>query len=262
MSASADEPLYMTAPLLTCDSLSHAFFTRQGGASAGVYASLNGGVGSSDDPAAVADNRARMAKALGVRPQNLLVPYQIHSAIALAVDAPWPDGGRPRCDGLATATPGLALGVTGADCGMVLFADVGAGVVGACHAGWKGALTGVLEATIAAMETLGAARKDMRCVLGPTIAQSSYEVGAEFVARFVVAQAENERFFARSHRDGHAMFDLPAFILSRLERAGVGAIANLALDTYAHEDRFYSYRRSVHRKEPDYGRLVSAIALV
>lgn len=242
--------------------VSHAFFTREGGASAGVYATLNGGVGSKDDPAAVAENRARMAASLGIAPQRLQVPYQIHSADALHVVSPWGDGERPRCDGLVTATKGIALGVTGADCGMILFADHKAGVIGACHAGWKGALTGILEATLAAMEKIGAASGDVHCALGPTIAGKSYEVGAEFVARFVNENASYRRFFAASRRDGHAMFDLPAFIAMRLEAAGVGSFADLALDTYEHDARFYSYRRSVHRHEPDYGRLVSAIGLV
>ena len=257
----------MSVPFLMAENLelagvAHGFFTRQGGASTGVYASLNGGVGSKDNPAAVLENRSRMAASLGVAPTALLVPYQIHSADALHVTAPWAEGERPRCDGLVTATKGIALGVTGADCGMILFADGKAGVIGACHAGWKGALTGILEATLAGMEQLGATRANVHCALGPTIAGASYEVGPEFVSRFAEANEGYRRFFASSPRDGHAMFDLPAFIAMRLHAAGVGSFTDLALDTYAHDDRFYSYRRSVHRKEPDYGRLVSAVALV
>ncbi len=243
------------------DGVSHAFFTRIGGVSQGVYASLNGGVGSNDDPAAVAENRARMAGVLGVAPRNFLVPYQIHSAEAQAVTAPWPESERPRCDGLVTATPGLALGVTGADCGVLLFADRRAGVIGAAHAGWKGALTGMVEALVAAMEGLGAKRRDIAAALGPTISAQSYEVGPEFLAQFQAGDAGYARFFAASAQPGHFMFDLPNFIELRAEQAGIGAFENLRLDTYADETRFFSYRRMTHRKEEDYGRLVAGIAL-
>jgi YfiH family protein len=241
--------------------VSHAFFTRQGGVSQGVYATLNGGVGSRDDPAAVAENRARMAGVLGVAPEHFLVPYQIHSAEALAVSAPWPDGARPRCDGLVTATPGLALGVTGADCGVLLAADREAGVIGAAHAGWKGALTGMVEALFAAMETLGARREKISAALGPTIGPQSYEVGPEFEERFRAEDEAYVRFFAPSARAGHFMFDLPGLIEMRAARAGIGQFENLRLDTYADETRFFSYRRTTHRKEDDYGRLVAGIAL-
>ncbi len=257
------EPLAcITAPALGLPGVRHGFFTRQGGVSAGVYASLNGGVGSNDDPACVRENRARMAASFGIAGERLLVPYQIHSADALHVDTPWADHARPRCDGLVTATPGLALGVTGADCGMLLFADSTAGVIGACHAGWKGALTGILEATLTGMEKLGASRHNIHCALGPMIAQASYEVGSEFLARFIAASVHNKRFFSPSPREGHAMFDLPAYIAMRLQDSGVGSFSDPGLDTYADSGRFYSYRRSVHRTEPDYGRLVSAIVLV
>ena len=259
----------MTAPVgaLRCDALAaagvaHAWFTREGGVSTGVYASLNGGVGSFDAAGAVAENRSRMARTLGVRPGCLLVPFQVHSADTLAVAAPWAPDARPRVDGLVTKTRGLALGVTGADCGMILFSDARAQVIGACHAGWKGALTGVLEATLAAMERLGAERANIAAALGPTIGPASYEVGPEFIARFRETSTDHARFFRASDRAGHAFFDLPGFIEMRLVEAGVGAFANLGLDTYADAERFYSYRRSVHRKEPDYGRLVAAIALV
>ena len=244
---------------LSAAGVKHAFFTRNGGVSPGVYASLNGGVGSSDARENVTENKRRMAETLGVDAARFLVPFQIHSADCLAVDAPWSD--RPRCDGLATATPSLALGVTGADCGMILFADPKAGVVGACHAGWKGALTGVIEATLAAMERLGAKRADTLVALGPTIGAASYEVGPEFFAQFTAASTDHARFFAPSVKPEHKMFDLPAFIGMRVERADVASFENLALDTYADEARFFSYRRTTHRKEPDYGRLVSAIAL-
>lgn len=247
------------SPALAAAGVRHAFFTRRGGVSDGVYGALNGGVGSNDSRENVAENRRRMAEALGIEADRLLVPFQIHSADCLIVDRPWTD--RPRCDALATTEPGLALGVTGADCGMILFADPGAGVVGAAHAGWKGALSGVIEATLAAMEKLGAARKNALVALGPTIGPASYEVGPEFLAQFAAQSADYARFFRPSGKPGHSMFDLPAFITMRAERAGVAAFENLALDTYADEARFFSYRRCTHRKEPDYGRLVSAIAL-
>jgi YfiH family protein len=258
MSAPAPAPL--TASLFEEAGLAHGFFTREGGVSSGVYATLNGGVGSNDDASAVAENRRRMAVRLQIEAQNLLVPYQIHSPDALIVRQAFAE--RPRCDALVTATPGLGLGVTGADCGMILFADVEARVIGAAHAGWKGALSGVIEATLAAMEDLGALRETVRVALGPMIGPDSYEVGPEFIARFVEASREHEAFFAASAREGYYMFDLPGFIGMRLERAGIGAIENLAFDTYADPARFYSYRRSVHNNEPDYGRQVAAIALV
>ncbi len=257
-----ETPPMLRCGLLTSPGVSHAFFTREGGVSRGLYASLNGGVGSNDESSAVAENRRRMAGALGVRAANLLVPYQIHSPDVLAVDAPWAPGERPRCDGLATRARGLALGVTGADCGMILFSDARAQVIGACHAGWKGALNGVLEATLDAMEKLGAARGDVSAVLGPTIGPASYEVGPEFVARFVASSPGYARFFVDSMREGHSLFDLPGFIGMRLVGAGIGKFKNLGFDTCSNEERFYSYRRSVHRQEEDYGRLVAAIALV
>ena len=246
---------------LQAPGVAHAFFTRRGGVSSGLYASLNGGVGSRDEPRSVAENRARMAAAIGVSADRLLVPYQVHSPDALVVEAPWADDSRPRCDALVSATRGLGLAVTGADCGVLLFADPGRGIIGAAHAGWKGALTGVVEATVAAMERLGARRGDVAAALGPTIRQDSYEVGPEFVARFIESDAGATRFFAPSARQGHAMFDLPGFIATRVEQAGVGRFEDLALDTYADESRFFSYRRATHRGEADYGRLVAAIAL-
>jgi YfiH family protein len=246
------------AEALRLPGVRHGFFTRAGGVSTGVYASLNGGVGSSDDPAAVAENRARMAAALGLGADRLLVPYQVHSPDVVTVSGPWET--RPRCDGIVTATPGLALGVTGADCGMILFADASARVVGAAHAGWKGARDGVVEATVAAMVALGAAASRIVAVLGPCIAQSSYEVGPEFVAAFA-GDSEALRFFAPSRNEGRSVFDLHGYIGLRAARAGVGLFVDLGLDTYADEARFFSYRRKTHRGEADYGRLVSAIGL-
>ena len=254
------QPLH--ARNLALPGLAHCFFTRSGGVSTGVYGSLNGGVGSRDEPARVAENRARMARRLGVDAERLLVPYQIHSSDALVVAAPWEQDARPRCDGLATRARGLGLGVTGADCGMLLFADAKAGVVGAAHAGWKGALGGVIEATIVAMEREGARRAEIHIALGPTIGAESYEVGPEFVERFVAMDPDFKRFFEPSAKTGHAMFDLPGFIQARAARLDIASFEAIGIDTYASEDRCFSYRRGVHRGEPDYGRLVSAIALV
>ena len=250
----------MTLPAIEAPALAgirHAFFTREGGVSEGVYGSLNGGVGSRDTPDAVAENRRRMAEHLGVA--TLLVPYQVHSPTCLAVSEPW--GERPRADALATATPGLALGVTGADCGMILFADRDAGVIGAAHAGWQGAFGGVLEATLDVMETLGARRDHVVAVLGPAIGAASYEVGPEFRERFMTRDDAYAAFFAASARPGHAMFDLHGFIGHRLRAAGIGHFDDLGLDTYADEARFFSFRRMTHRQEVDYGRLISAITL-
>jgi purine-nucleoside/S-methyl-5'-thioadenosine phosphorylase / adenosine deaminase len=254
------------APFLTAESLripgvSHGFFTRLGGISEGVYASLNGGVGSRDAPDAVTENRARIAAALGAAPERLAVPFQIHSPDAVAITELWPPSARPQCDALVTATPGLALGVTGADCGMILFADQRARVIGAAHAGWKGALTGVVEATVTAMEGLGATRGDVVAALGPCIGPRSYEVGPEFVAAFEGAGEDIARYFTPSRRDGHSMFNLNAYIAERAARAGVGRFEDLGLDTYSDERRFFSYRRATHRKEPDYGRLLSVIVM-
>jgi YfiH family protein len=252
-------PLALKAGLLDKPGLAHGFFTRHGGVSAGVYASLNGGVGSRDDPQAVAENRRRMAACLRIDPPNLLVPYQTHSAEAVIVTKAFSE--RPRCDALITAQPGLGLGVTGADCGMILFADESARVIAAAHAGWKGALAGILEATLAAMETLGARREATAAALGPAIAQKSYEVGPEFAGRFAAMSGDYGRFFEPSARGGHFMFDLPGFIAMRLRQAGIGFFEDLSRDTYAEPDLFFSYRRSVHESAPDYGRQIAAIAL-
>ena len=239
--------------------LRHAFFTRDGGVSGGVYGSLNGGIGSNDDPAHVAENRRRMAEQMGVRPDHLLSVWQVHSPDAVVATGPW-DGERPRADAMVTRAEGLAIGVTAADCGPILLADPAARVIGAAHAGWKGALTGIIEATVETMEKLGAERSGIVAAIGPLIRQHSYEVGDEFVERFIEAGADNALFFIPGERKGHAMFDLAGFIRTRLENAGVLMIDDIGVDTYS-DDRFYSYRRSVHRNEPDYGRHVHAIAL-
>jgi len=241
--------------------LRHAFFTREGGVSQGIYASLNGGVGSSDAPERVAENRARMAAALGVVPAALLSAYQIHSPDVVVAERPWTHAARPRADAIVTRVPGLAIGVSTADCGPVLLADAQARVIGAAHAGWRGALAGVTDATIAAMEGLGAERRRIVAALGPMIHQASYEVGADLVERFEAADPANRRFFRPSSRAGHALFDLPGYIASRLAGAGVATIEDLARCTYAEPERFFSFRRTTHRGEPDYGRHVNAIAL-
>lgn len=240
--------------------LRHAFFTREGGVSKGIYESLNGGVGSHDDPAHVAENRKRMAEHLGVAPPQFLTVFQIHSPDVAVATRPWDTASRPRADAMVTKVPGLALGVTAADCGPILFADPEARVIGAAHSGWKGAIGGVCEATIAAMENLGASRGAIVAAIGPLIRQQSYEVGAEFVARFTETEADNARFFAPSTRADHSMFDLAGFIRLRLERAGILMIDDVGIDTYA-DERFFSYRRTTHRKEPDYGRNIHAIVL-
>ncbi|WP_291863285.1 peptidoglycan editing factor PgeF [Bradyrhizobium sp.] len=251
----------LESPLLSAvPGLRHAFFTREGGVSGGIYGSLNGGVGSNDDPAHVEENRRRMAEQLGVSPAHFLTLWQTHSPDVVEASAPWQGASRPRADAIVTRTEGLAIGATAADCGPILFVDPGARVIGAAHAGWKGALSGILESTIAAMEKLGAQRSGIVTAIGPLIRQPSYEVGGEFVERFIEADAENGLFFIPAARDGHSMFDLAGFIRMRLEKAGVLVIDDTGIDTYS-DHRFFSYRRSVHRKEPDYGRHVHAIVL-
>jgi polyphenol oxidase len=253
--------IYLSHPALALDGVRHAFFTRQGGVSDGIYATLNGGQGSSDDPERVRENRGRMADALGVARERLVTCYQVHSPDVVAVTLPWSRANAPKADAMVTRERGLAIAVSTADCGPVLFADARAGVIGAAHAGWKGAIGGVLEATIAAMEEFGAERSGMVAVLGPTISRNAYEVGPEFRERFLAADASNERFFEPSPVPGHAMFDLPAYIGGRLGAAGIGRFEDMALCTYGDEERFFSYRRVTHRREPDYGRLLHAIAL-
>ena len=249
------------SPLLSAiPGLRHAFFTRDGGVSDGIYAGLNAGIGSHDDPAHVTENRRRMAEQMGVAPGHFLTLFQTHSPDTVVATGPWQGTSRPRGDAIVTRTAGLAIGVTAADCGPILLVDPTARVIGAAHAGWKGALTGILESTIAAMEALGAERSGTVAAIGPLIRQHSYEVGDEFVERFIAADAENALYFTASARQRHAMFDLAGFIRMRLENAGVLMIDDVGVDTYS-DPRFYSYRRSVHRNEPDYGRHVHAIVL-
>ena len=253
--------MLQAASLAILPDIRHAFFSRTGGVSQGVYTSLNGGVGSNDTPERIAENRTRMAVALGVAPDRLLTPYQIHSPDVVVAETAWNAQTRPRADAVVTREPKLAVGVSTADCGPLLFADDAARVIAAAHAGWRGALTGVIEATVAAMEKLGAERGNITVALGPTIRQPNYEVGPEFVERFLAADADNARFFADAARAGHALFDLTGFIASQIQRAGIVKFEDLALCTYAEPDRFYSYRRSTHLSEPDYGRHISAIAM-
>ena len=246
---------------LKISTVSHGFFTRQGGYSQGLFASLNCGMGSGDDRNIVRQNRALVADRLRVAEPHLLSPYQTHSADVIVVEGPWKSQERPRADAMVTVTRGLALGVLTADCGPVLFADAEAGVIGAAHSGWKGALAGVTGRTLDAMEALGAKRRRTVAVLGPMISQAAYEVGPEFPARFLDEDPANRRFFTVSPRQGHAMFDLAGYLETRLKREGAGEVVNLGICTFSDEARFFSYRRSTHRAEKDYGRQISAIAL-
>jgi YfiH family protein len=237
--------------------VAHGFFGRAGGVSTGKYASLNCGPGSGDDPAHVAENRTRVQRALGAAALNTL--YQVHSLNVVTVTEGWPRG--PQADGMVTAVPGIALGILTADCAPVLFADAQARVIGAAHAGWKGALSGVLESTLTAMETLGARRERIAAAIGPCISQANYEVGPEFRTRFVESDSGDARFFLPSDRADHHRFDLEAYVSERLSAAGVDKIAPLSACTYARDADFFSFRRTTHRGENDYGREISAILL-
>lgn len=239
----------------------HGFFTRQGGVSDGIYASRNVGLGSNDDRDKVLENRKRIANALGAEADRLATPYQIHSADVITLAEPFSENDDRKADALVTNQKGLAIGILTADCGPVLFADAEAGVVGAAHAGWKGAIGGVLQNTISAMEALGARRGRISAILGPTISQAAYEVGPEFHERFLDANSGHTRFFNASEKPDHYMFNLPAFIRLQLENAGVSVAGDVGLCTYSDEERFFSYRRTTHRKEPDYGRQISAIMI-
>jgi YfiH family protein len=253
--------MLQASSLATLPRIRHAFFTRSGGVSQGVYASLNGGIGSKDAPEKVTENRARMAAALGVSADRLITALQIHSPDVVVAEKPWTRENRPRADAIVTRVPRLAIGVSTADCGPLLLADSEAGVIGASHAGWRGALSGVIEATVAAMVQLGADRTRISAALGPTIRQPNYEVGPEFVERFLAADAANTRFFTPSQRAERAMFDLSGYIAERVRRAGIVQFDDLGLCTYAEPERFFSYRRTTLHGEPDYGRHVNAISL-
>jgi YfiH family protein len=251
----------MTLEILTSDVLGktrHGFFTRRGGASSGIFDGLNCGASSSDQSEIVAINRARVAEAMKVTPDSLMGVHQIHSADVITVTTPSTD--RPKADALVTATPGIALSVLSADCQPVLFADAQAGVIGAAHAGWKGALDGILDQTVEAMIALGATRENIHAAIGPCISQRAYEVGPEFMDNFTDEEADNARFFAGGEGD-RLQFDLPAFGLKCLRATGIADTEWTRHCTYSDPDRFYSYRRSVHHKEADYGRLIAAITL-
>jgi hypothetical protein len=253
--------MMIEARTLALAGIRHGFFTRQGGVSSGLYASLNGGTGSQDNPAHIVENRARMAGAVGVEPDHLMTAYQIHSPHVVIAEALWAPDARPRADAIVTRMRALAIGVTTADCGPILFADPQARVIGAAHAGWRGALAGIAEATIDAMEQLGAARSQIHAALGPMIRQPNYEVGNDLIARFGAEDPASSRFFVPASRDGHAMFDLGGYIAARLARAGVTRVEDLGLCTYADPGLFFSFRRATHRAEADYGRHINAIAL-
>jgi polyphenol oxidase len=249
----------VTSAHLSVRGIAHAWLTRSGGVSTGIYEGLNVGNGSSDIPSNIAENRRRAAAFFGVEPDYLVNPWQTHSSDVIIVDCPFL-GERPMADGIVTNVSNIAIAVVTADCGPILFADNQAKVIGAAHAGWKGAVGGVLENTIKSMETLGATRKNIVAVLGPSISQANYEVGPEFMDLFIGIAPENLQWFTPSHKPNHSMFNLWGYTLDRLKRAGVN-VESVNRCTYAEEENFYSYRRTTHRKEPDYGRQLSAIML-
>lgn len=253
-------PTPLVAPNLAgADGIAHGFFTRHGGVSSGIYASLNCGLGSKDDPDAVRENRARVAGRLGAR--ELISAYQVHGVVALTVIEGWPAGERPRADGMATAARGLALGVLTADCAPVLFADRHARVIGAAHAGWRGALAGVLEATLEAMERLGAMRRRVEAAVGPCIGPDVYEVGPDFETEFMIKDPQSGQFFSRLRNAERSRFDLAGYVEDRLMRAGVAGAVSVGACTFSSADDYFSFRGSQARKEPDYGRQISAIVL-
>ena len=255
-----DRAMFCASTLESCNGIRHGFFTRQGGVSKGMYGSLNCGLGSRDDAESVRQNRALVAETLGVPAGRLLTLYQIHSATAVIVDKPW-NGEAAEADALVTRTPGLAIGALTADCAPILLCDPQARVIAAAHAGWRGALSGVAEATIAAMEELGAKRERVVAVIGPSISQRAYEVGADYVDRFLAKEPASETFFMTDESSGEPHFDLSGYVAERLSRAGVGSVSDLGLCTYCDETRLFSYRRSQHHGEEDYGRQISAIVL-
>jgi YfiH family protein len=249
-----------TPALSAIKGIRHGFFTRQGGHSSGLYASLNTGLGADEDNDVILKNRQIVANELGGR--EVVTPYQYHSAVALVVDQPWHWDKPPKADALVTRQKGIAIAVNTADCTPVLFADSKSGVVGVAHSGWQGTVSGVLEATVEAMTGLGSRAADIVVAIGPTISQANYEVGPEFVERFVKDNRDSAKFFVPAEKPGHAMFDLPGCVVDRLSRLGLAKTENLGLCTYGDEDRFFSYRRMTHRGEVDYGRQMSGICLV
>jgi len=247
--------------LQSASSLRHGFFTRQGGHSSGLFTSLNCGFGSGDDKPTVARNRAAAGERLGVTGDDVLTVWQWHSADVVVADSSWDAMAPPKADAIVTTKPGLAIAVLTADCAPILFADAEAGVIGAAHAGWKGAFAGVSDATVTAMEKQGARRERITAIIGPTISQKAYEVGPDFADQFTAEALDNADFFTPSPRPRHQMFDLPAYLKRRMIRQGVGLVVDMGLCTYSDDDRFYSYRRATHRNEKDYGRQISAIVL-
>ncbi len=247
--------------LKSASSLRHGFFTRAGGHSAGLFATLNCGFGSGDDKPTVARNRDAAGHRLGVPGSHMLTVWQWHSPDVIVAEATWDPLAPPKGDAIVTTRPGLAIAVLTADCAPILFADEEAGVIGAAHAGWKGAIAGVSDATIATMEQKGARRDRITAVIGPTISQPAYEVGPEFPAAFIAQDARNADFFTPSARARHNMFDLPGYLKRRMTMQGLGRVVDLGLCTYSDEARFYSFRRATHRSEKDYGRQISAIVL-
>lgn len=250
-----------TTELKSFTTLRHGFFTRQGGHSAGLFTSLNCGFGSGDDKSTVARNRAAAAQSLGVGGTSILTAWQWHSSDVVTAEDPWDIQAPPKADAIVTTRPGLAIAVLTADCAPLLFADPEAHVIGAAHAGWKGALLGVADTTITAMEKIGARRERITAIIGPTISQPAYEVGPEFPTPFLAQDPANADFFRPSERPRHHMFDLPAYLMRRMSLQGIGRVVNLGLCTYGDEERFYSFRRATHRNEKDYGRQISAIVL-
>ena len=247
--------------LIKIPDVRHGFFTREGGHSTGDYAGLNCIFGTGDDPDLVRRNRGHVATALGLTGDRLVTPYQHHSADVIDVREVWTRENAPKADGLVTAEAGIAIGITTADCAPVLFADEAAGVIGAAHAGWRGAIGGVTDEIVRQMERLGATRQTISAAIGPTISGRNYEVGPEFHEQFIAADAGNARFFVPSEKQGHFMFDLPAYLEQRLETAGVGKIERTGQCTYDDDQRFYSYRRATHRGEKTYGGMIAAITL-
>jgi YfiH family protein len=253
--------MFVTCPNLSFSSrIKHGFFTRNHGVSAGIYNSLNCGYGSGDEMTKVSENRRRVASEMGGA--TLCTVHQVHSPRAVIVDEPWEHKDAPEADALVTARPGIALGILTADCLPILFADGKNGVIAAAHSGWKGAIGGVIENTITAMQGLGAALPDISATIGPAISQKSYEVGAEFFERFIGQDTDNENFFLQSDRENHYLFDLAAYASHRLDRAGISQINIIAQDTYLNDNSFFSYRRSCKRGEPAYGRQISVITLL
>ena len=247
--------------LLQIPGIRHGFFDRNGGASRGLYSSLNCGLGSNDDKDIVLNNRATVATHLKLAPPQLITTYQHHSADVVTVTSPWSIADAPMADGMVTGESNIGLGLLTADCAPVLFADTNSRVIGAAHAGWRGAVAGVTDNIIAAMEKLGSRRSQIIAVIGPTISQGAYEVGPEFIKNFLEQDPAHRQFFAASAREKHFMFDLPRYLTRRLEQAEISAVHCVEKCTYAHEDQFFSYRRATHKGEKDYGRQISVITL-